>query len=295
MIDALSHHHAVFDTTAMILRHEVVDRQAQAGLLINFLNVAVDPDIYPEGLLPFAGTVEGPPLPANWHADIAEWAAALRAVELSTGNFRMIELGCGWGCWMTATGAAARRLGRDLDLIGVEGDPDYLRFAEQALERNGFGVGDWTLHQGVAAATGGIALFPKQDVDGRDWGIEPILGASIDQQADAARIGSHNALPMLSLIDVIGDRSRIDLLHIDIQGGELDLIERSLDLLAERVAYIVVGTHSRQIEGRLFDALLSRGWVLEVERPAILNLEARPSQPVIVVDGLQGWRNPLLT
>jgi hypothetical protein len=40
--------------------------------------------------------VEGIPIPANWHADIAEWAAALRAVELAEETFTVVELGCGW-------------------------------------------------------------------------------------------------------------------------------------------------------------------------------------------------------
>jgi hypothetical protein len=40
--------------------------------------------------------VEPIPIPANWHADIAEWAAALRAVDLARGSFTMAELGCGW-------------------------------------------------------------------------------------------------------------------------------------------------------------------------------------------------------
>ena len=58
-----------------------------------------------------AGEVEDMPIPANWHADIAEWAAALRAVELARGTFSMAELGCGWGCWMNNTGVAARAAG----------------------------------------------------------------------------------------------------------------------------------------------------------------------------------------
>jgi hypothetical protein len=43
----------------------------------------------------------------------------------------------------------------------------------------------------------------------------------------------------------------------------------TLDLLRGKV---VVGTHSRQIEGRFFEMLFGEGWKLEIERPAILNL-----------------------
>jgi len=96
---------------------------------------------------------------------------------------------------------------------------------------------------------------------------------------------------MIPLSKVIDNYPKIDLLHIDIQGGEADLISACLSLLSEKVAYIVIGTHSRQIEGRLFDLLLQAGWWLEIERPAILSLTGHP---VVTVDGVQGWRNPRL-
>jgi hypothetical protein len=34
----------------------------------------------------------------------------------------MIELGCGWGCWMNNAGVAARSTDRRVHVIGVEGD-----------------------------------------------------------------------------------------------------------------------------------------------------------------------------
>jgi len=78
------------------------------------------------------------------------------------------------------------------------------------------------------------------------------------------------------------------LLHIDIQGGEADLVHNSLDLINNHVRYMFIGTHSREIEGRLFADLIPAGWYLEIERPAILNLEHGPK---VVIDGVQGWRN----
>jgi hypothetical protein len=51
---------------------------------------------------------------------------------------------------------------------------------------------------------------------------------------------------------------------------------------------MVIGTHSRQIEGRLLETLLQAGWQLEMERPALLGVALMPS---VHVDGVQGWRN----
>ena len=286
------HYHATFDAEAVVRAHTVENPTPREGLFVNFLDVAVDPIIYPPALSGRGGTVEAPPLPQNWHADLAEWSAALRAVDLSGDRFTMIELGCGWGCWMNNMGAAARRTGRSVKLIGVEGDPGHVQFAKEALARNGFDETEWTLINGIGAGVAGTALFPRQDQAGDSWGLEPVFGATPEQLAAAEASGAFQVLPMISLRDITGPHERIDLLHIDIQGGEADLVEACLDVMSEKVAFVVIGTHSREIEGRLFDILLRAGWALDMERPAILTLEH--GAPMVTVDGLQGWRNPRL-
>jgi hypothetical protein len=44
----------------------------------------------------------------------------------------------GWSCWLNNTGAADRRRGLALDLIGIEGDDGHVRFALKSLAPNGF-------------------------------------------------------------------------------------------------------------------------------------------------------------
>jgi sugar/nucleoside kinase (ribokinase family) len=116
-----------------------------------------------------AGEVEGIPIPANWHADVAEWGAALRTVDLARNSFTVVELGCGWGCWMNNTGVAARRAGLDVNLIGIEGDAGHLRFAKEACAANGFAPQQVTLYRGAAAPASGIALFPREQQAGIEW------------------------------------------------------------------------------------------------------------------------------
>ena len=193
---------------------------------------------------------------------------------------------------MNNTGAAARRAGRAVQLIGIEGDPGHIGFAREACEANGFRPSEVTLHHGVAAAEPGTALFPHQDQAGSSWGLEPIFGATEPQREQALRSGRYDALPMIPLEDVAAQHDRIDLLHIDIQGGEADLVAACLPLLCRKFAYLLIGTHSRAIEGKLFELLLGAGWRLEIERPCRLHLiEGTPSTDV---DGVQGWRNPML-
>jgi FkbM family methyltransferase len=272
--------------------HAVSELKPRDGYLTNFLGVLIDPKFFPDLLEGKAGQVEPIPIPANWHADIAEWAAALRAVDLAGETFTIIELGCGWGCWLNNMGAAARRTSRKIRLIGIEGDLGHIQFAREACRANEFDESEVWLHHGIAAARDGKALFPIQQMAGKNWGLEPIFDASLFDIAKAKLSGKYEVLPMISLDRVSQGCSRIDLLHIDIQGSEADLIRDSLEFLNSRVAYMVVGTHSREIEGTIFSTLRAAGWGLEIERPAILSLAGL--RPQVVVDGVQGWRNPRL-
>jgi hypothetical protein len=279
-----------FDALACMRRHEVYDRKPTPGFQTNWLGVLVDPKFFPF-LAGQDGKLDQFPLPSNWHADIAEWASALHAVELARPDaFCMIELGCGWGCWMNNTGVAAKRTGRKVHVIGIEGDEGHIGFARESLSSNGFSIDEYSLHRGIAAATGGIALFPRQEHAGHSWGLEPVFGATQEQQDQAVRTGSHDLLPMISLESAIGDRERIDLLHVDIQGGEADLIDSCLSVLNEKVAYVLIGTHSKHIEGRLYDTFTSADWSIEMERPAFYHINNW--KPQLTVDGVQAWRNP---
>ncbi|WP_046657914.1 FkbM family methyltransferase [Lysobacter capsici] len=282
------HYAATFDPIELMRRHAVPNLLPTAGYLTNFLGVKIDPKFFPTILTGREGEVEGIPIPANWHADIAEWGTALRAIELSGDHFTMIELGCGWGCWMNNTGVVARATGRSVRVIGVEGDEHHHRFANESLATNGFSQHEISLHRGIATAREGVALFPKQEIPGGAWGSEPVFNASEDQRAKAVSSGLFDELPMVPLSQVIGVNT-INLLHIDIQGGEADLVQECIELLNEKVAYMLIGTHSKQIEGRLYETLLAAGWQLEMERAAIFDISN--GKPHVRVDGVQGWRN----
>jgi hypothetical protein len=201
----------------------------------------------------------------------------------------VVELGCGWGCWLNFTGVAARRQGKRVFLIGVEGDVHHAAFAHEALSANGFTPDDYRIVHGVAAARRGKALFPLVDQPGATWGSTPVIDATEAQLEEAATSGGYAILEAYPLEEIAGGQ-QIDLLHIDIQGGEADLIEAALDGLTRSVRYLLVGTHSRDIEGRIMAAMARAGWALEVERPAIYRID--DGRAVLQVDGVLAYRNP---
>lgn len=284
---------AIFDPLHLVLSFENPDRKEVKGHIVNYIGVAVDVDKFFPNLGVAGAGVEGPPVPGNWHSDISEFAAVFRAITFSGPTFRMAELGCGWGCWMNISGMAARLRGKDIFLTGIEGDPGHITFAREALSTNGIPPSSYKLIHGIAAGSAGTALFPRQNVPGVTWGLEPVFGASDDEISKALEQGTHDSIPMISMAEMLADTPRLDLLHIDIQGGEVSLISSSIEVLNEKVAYIVVGTHSRSIDGKIIDILNDAGqWTLEIERPCIASLSEHGATTVI--DGLQGWRNTRL-
>lgn len=215
------HFNTSLDVRAIINSHVNHYRLPEPGRYVNFLGVSMPTDLMPH-LADLGGQLDPIPIPANFHADMAEWAAALRAVDLASENFTMIELGCGWGCWMNNTGVAAKARGLNTHVIGVEGDDKHLEFAHEILAHNGISLNEYTLKRGIAAPRSGYALFPHRQ--GKDrWGAEPIFDVSKAEMKEAVATGKFDRLPQISLMDIMGDYEKIDLVHMDIQGGGSNL------------------------------------------------------------------------
>ncbi len=285
------HFNASFDAIDTIQRHARADLKSDAAFLTNFLGVKIAIRYFPGILDGKGGEVEPIPIPANWHADIAEWAFALRSVDMAEKTFRAVELGCGWGCWLNNTGAAARRRGLAVDLIGIEGDEEHVGFALESLVANGFLRDEFRIVHGVAAPRRSKALFPVVANSGAVWGSTPVFDATATQISEALRNGSYQVLDAFPLADLSGGKP-IDLLHVDIQGGETDFVKANFIDIDRHVRRMLVGTHSRIIEGDLMRFLLESGWTIEMDRPCIFGLV--DGQPQIQVDGVQGWVNPKL-
>ena len=83
-----NHYNSAIDAQGLIQRHAVPNPTPMPGYLTNFLGVRIDPKFFPEILTGRGGEVENLPLPTKFHADIAEWAAVLRAVELARSAVR---------------------------------------------------------------------------------------------------------------------------------------------------------------------------------------------------------------
>ena len=287
--DALYHYYCEFDAPALLEKFARDNLSGTPGMLTNFIGVRVPIQVFPHVLEARDGDVEGIPDPGNWHADIAEWAAVLHSVDQSRKTFRIVELGCGWGCWLNIAGVAALQRDLTVDLIGIEGDKNHLINARATLDANDFTEVNSRLIHGVAGPTKGEAIFPDPAAGEAGWGGKAIFDADAKTLAKAKADSSVQVLDCYPLSELARDGA-IDLLHIDIQGAETDFVAGNITDMCNHVRRVLIGTHSRSIEGSLQSLFLGAGWHMEMERPVIAPL--KKGVPVTQIDGVQMWANP---
>lgn len=70
------HFNSSFDAEAVVRAHAASNLSPRPEYLTNYFGVVIHPKYFPGLLNSRSGVVEQAPIPANWHADTSEWAAA---------------------------------------------------------------------------------------------------------------------------------------------------------------------------------------------------------------------------
>lgn len=228
-----------------------------------------------------------------------EYAAVLTAIDAKGDDrrsFSAIELGAGWGPWISAAGVVCKRLGFErINLVGVEADAEKADTMERHLAMNGLVKGPVTSRvlRGAAWYEDTTVYWPKT-LAMVDYG-----GAATTHESGPDYRGIEQetiAVPALSLETICAGLDRIDFAHWDVAGAELPIAERSKDLLNEKFWHIFIGTHSRKIEGDLLELFHGMGWELLHFDPC--HFQWDKSKPTLISmtlnDGCMLLRNPRL-
>jgi FkbM family methyltransferase len=271
-------------------------RESEPGFIRDFLGVKTD-----IGFLSHtagrSGEVEGVPVPHNFHGSLAEWVGTLRSVLAAKAGerseFNIMELGAGWGPWLVAGVFAARQQGFcKFHLTGVEGSKDHVKFLRQHLTNNGIDPGDHDIRHGVVGAKSELMYFPILTTPNHEWGAAPVTREKLPPKFKKS---DYETVQAVSLNDLLTSDRRIDLLHVDIQGGELDTLAAAKASLNQKVAYVVIGTHGRGIEEGLFKLFAELKWWCEIETPCEVAQDFGGTYGMVLQwDGCQVWRNPKL-
>jgi FkbM family methyltransferase len=265
------------------------------GFVTNFLGVKIRTS-FSTPLKPFDGQVEGYPAPlGGWQGETAEFIGTLRSVLDAGPRYTLLECGAGYGPWMAITAAAAKQRGiSQLGLYGIEGDAGHFSFMSEHLSDNGIDPAACTLIQGAVGPVAGVARWAVVDNSADVYGGRPMSDDLIDYH------GMHQSrsvdVQIHSINDLLQKESMWDLVHVDIQGGEGDLCRGGIGSMNRCVRRVVLGTHSRALDGELMSLFHLAGWVLENEKPTVMAWRdgAPTLETMARVDGIQVWRNPRL-
>jgi FkbM family methyltransferase len=291
------------DSDVQLLRDFLVpDRQAQPGFIVDFLDVRTRVTSLANGQRKCEGVLDIP-VPGDYHAEAIEYIGLVKSVLRAKDQFVAMELGAGWGPWLVAGAKAAARRGiQTVRLYGVEADPMHYEFMVRHFLDNGL---DPSQHALIHAAVGlepGRARFPKVADAANDWGSRPArLDGSTTNAQDAAYLGhlldDYIDVEVVAIDALLTREPRWDLVHVDVQGWERLLCERATGLLNERVTYVVIGTHSRKLDGDMVDLFHREGWLLEHEKPSRFTFlpGVQLLESMNQADGTQVWRNPRLS
>jgi FkbM family methyltransferase len=276
--------------------------QPAPGFATDFLGTRTRTSSLWDSVRSFDGQVMGRPVPHDLFEAI-EWVGLLKAVASARdGRFTAMELGAGWGPWLVAGARAAHLRGlHDVRLLGVEADPGRFALMRQHFVDNDL---DPDAHSLICAAVGvekGHARWPRIADPANAGGARPVREAegTLDQGDEAYMRGAMDDfidVDIVPLADLLAREPVWDLVHIDVQGWEATLCAGCVEPLNTRARWLVIGTHSRAIDGRVIEILHGAGWVLENEKPTRFVFDAAQSSLELMtdVDGVQVWRNPRL-
>jgi hypothetical protein len=288
----------------------VAPPQAAAGFYVDCFGQRFDP-AYQQAIANRVGLVsQQPPFPDDGHlSEGVEYAAAALAFEAARGRrrFAAAELGAGWGPWTTFFALTARALGfKDISVAAIEADAGRFTQMRGHLANNDVvaktaadqGQSDglrWKLYNAAAWWCNETLLWPDTG-DAQDSGMRAESTADSSETDYRGFKTGFREIPAIDIAEALADLGPFDILHIDIQGSEIDLIPNSIEFLEAQVRSMFVGTHSRKIEGDLMSFLFARGWQLLREKPCkFLCDSAAPTLPGrTTVDGGQYWLNPRL-
>lgn len=273
------------------------DARAEPGFVVDFLGCRIRTSSLWKEARALDGSLLGIPVPADFHAEAIEWIGLLEAVRSAADQYVAMELGAGFGPWSVAGGVAARLRGiQRIRLCAVEGDSQHFEWLRQHFADNGFEPDQHALIEAAVGTHVGVAHWPvvEDGAASEVWGCRPIQAGRDNSGRQSQKTKQIDIIPML---DLIVSEPRWDLVHIDVQGDEVEICRSCIDELNARVQRMVIGTHSRKIEGDLLELMWHAGWLLEHEKPAkfVFAPNAPTLEAMAAIDGTQVWRNPRLT
>jgi len=160
--------------------------------------------------------------------------------------------------------------------VAVEAEPTHFEWLRQNLIDNGVDLSNCRLVQ--AAVTGKDGKVPFHVGDPVFWGQS---------------IGGTTEIDGISLPTLLLPLDLVDLIHMDVQGAELEILAASIEPLTQKVRRVHVETHNKLLHVEILKLFRRIGW-----KPHFLyegNIaDETPWGRINFHGGTQSWLNPRL-
>ncbi len=281
----------------LIQKYEDKDRKPVKGYMVDYFGSKINVNFYSQ--LHLKDDVLGLPIPSDGvFYDFIEYLGTALAVDTaSKESLTAIELGAGIGTWIVKAALLARRAGiRKITVVGVEADRQHFKWMKQHFSENGlkpkiFSGLKICLFNSAVSADDKFLYFPELGKDHEDWGAAASSDFTNNDYRGLQIISKK--IPAIPINELLSKYKCVDLLHMDIQGSEFGVMNCGINELNKRARVMVIGTHSRKIEGDLIDLLFKNKWKLKHEKPChfIFNENANSLEAMTLLDGTQLWVN----
>ncbi|MDA7950289.1 MAG: FkbM family methyltransferase [Pirellulaceae bacterium] len=254
---------------------------------------------------------ETPPLPV-FDEEYFEWLDVLESVRSAQDRYVMIELGAGYGRWITNAFGALQRYCQHTSqeissqFIAVEPEPTHYRWLKQTLAENEM-LPKCKLYKNAITDHDNYVWFTNGQ--SKKWYGQSIIdNPSLSWKTRLANRAKHFysrwfhsdsedhysvQIPAVSLTTVLKPLEVVDLIDLDVQGSELKILSSSPELLNEKVKRVHIGTHGRYIEEGLRKFFHKQGWE-NIHDYSCHEEQETPYGVINFVDGVQSWVNPRL-
>jgi len=274
------------------------------GEIIDWLGIRTDIACHGWVTVPPVGYIHilGLPIPTDMiHAEAIEYVALAVAMERAVanfdGNFRAIELGASYAPWAIAAAVLAERKGfGDIEVRAVEASEATVPKILAHASRNGLTDKPHIRVKPIFSAvhvSDEDLFFPRVNVASDNGARATTEMNDTDYRGLAL---AYDRVPGLRLSTLCADLTRVDFLHLDLQGAEEDLLQDDdfMATLDTKVATLFLATQSRLIEGIALKKLAKLGWRLIRERPTTYQQNDRTADVNgwTTRDGGQLWLNP---
>jgi hypothetical protein len=270
------------------------------GCFPNFLGVMTElafvADYAPSNqVLAVNGAANQSPAPKFDDGEIFfEQAAIHKAVMAATDKFIMVELGGGYAArTVDAHAALQRHNAMPSHYVVVEAEPTHFGWALRHMRTNGIDPGDhWMINALVGTSNQPKVFLLGEGFYGNgvvaDGDIEQLIanlggdrtpaevlrelmltgrcGVRQPYQVEnGTRLFDFGFVSSMPLTDILQPLDHVDLMHIDIQGGENEVLPAAMEAIDRKVRRIHLATHGAGPHNDMWDLFFEHGWMCEVD------------------------------